>query len=74
LDIGCGVGAAALEIAKTSGLDVTGIDVDLGQIKTAQARAAYPNLKFSVMDASNSRLGVLGRLALNLQSRKRAGS
>ncbi len=50
LDVGCGVGAAACEIAARCGLDVTGIDVDLGQIEAA--RAAHPHLRFMVMDAT----------------------
>ena len=50
LDVGCGVGAAACEIAAKYGLDVTGIDVDPGQI--AAARAAHPHLRFMVMDAT----------------------
>ena len=52
LDVGCGVGATASEIAKTSGLDVTGIDVDPGQIEAARARAAHPHVHFMVMDAT----------------------
>jgi ubiquinone/menaquinone biosynthesis C-methylase UbiE len=50
LDVGCGVGAAACEIAARCGLDVTGIDVDPGQIEAA--RAACPHLRFMVMDAT----------------------
>ncbi len=50
LDVGCGVGAAASEVAARSGMEVTGIDVDPGQIKTA--RAAHPHLRFMVMDAA----------------------
>jgi ubiquinone/menaquinone biosynthesis C-methylase UbiE len=52
LDVGCGVGAAAHEIAGTSKLEVTGIDVDTKQIDTARAGAARPNLHFRVMDAT----------------------
>ncbi len=52
LDVGCGVGAAACEIADRYGLDVTGIDVDGRQIEAAQARAAHPHLRFMVMDAT----------------------
>jgi len=52
LDVGCGVGATASEIAKRSGLDVTGIDVDPSQIEAAQARGAHPHLHFMVMDAT----------------------
>ncbi len=50
LDVGCGVGTAAGEIAERYGLDVTGIDVDPGQIEAAQA--AHPHLHFVVMDAT----------------------
>ncbi len=52
LDVGCGVGATAREIARTSGLDVTGVDVDPQQIKAAQARGANPQLHFEAMDAT----------------------
>ena len=52
LDVGCGVGAAACEIADGYALDVTGIDVDHRQIEAAQARAAHPHLRFMVMDAT----------------------
>jgi ubiquinone/menaquinone biosynthesis C-methylase UbiE len=40
LDVGCGVGATACEVAKKYGVDVTGIDVDPKQIEAARARAA----------------------------------
>ena len=50
LDVGCGVGAAGHEVAARYGLDVTGIDVDPEQIEAA--RAAYPHLRFMVMDAT----------------------
>ncbi len=52
LDVGCGVGAAACEIAGASDLDVTGVDVDPKQIEAARAAAARPNLHFRVMDAT----------------------
>ena len=52
LDVGCGVGAAAQEIVRTTDLDVTGVDVDPEQIKAARARAEAPNLRFLVMDAT----------------------
>ena len=51
LDVGCGVGATACEIARTSGLDVTGVDVDPQQIAAAQARGANSQLHFEAMDA-----------------------
>jgi ubiquinone/menaquinone biosynthesis C-methylase UbiE len=49
LDVGCGVGAGC-EVAAGLGLNVTGIDVDPGQIEAA--RAAYPHIHFIVMDAT----------------------
>jgi len=52
LDVGCGVGTAACEIAKRYGLEVTGIDVDPGQIEAARAHATQPHLRFMVMDAT----------------------
>ena len=53
LDVGCGVGAAACEIAGASNLDVTGVDIDPKQIDAAaRAGAARPNLHFRVMDAT----------------------
>ncbi len=52
LDVGCGVGATAREIARTSGLDVTGIDVDPKQIEAARAARANPRPRFEVMDAT----------------------
>ena len=52
LDVGCGVGAADCEIAKRYSLDVTGIDVDPGQIEAARAREANPCLRFMVMNAT----------------------
>lgn len=53
LDVGCGNGAAPIHLAKTFGLDVTGIDVDPEQI--AAATAASANLRaarFLVADAT----------------------
>lgn len=52
LDVGCGVGAAAHEIAAASNLEVIGIDVDPKQVEAARAGAARPNLHFRVMDAT----------------------
>jgi len=52
LDVGCGVGAAASEIADATPLEVTGIDVDPKQIAMAQGGAARQNLHFKVMDAT----------------------
>jgi ubiquinone/menaquinone biosynthesis C-methylase UbiE len=52
LDVGCGVGSAAMEIAGTSGLRVTGIDVDPKQIEEAKRKGTLQNLQFRVMDAT----------------------
>ena len=52
LDVGCGVGVADSEIAKRYRLDVTGIDVDPGQIEAVRAREANPRFRFMVMDAT----------------------
>ena len=52
LDVGCGVGAAAREIAGTTKLEVTGIDIDPKQIETARNGPARTNLEFRVMDAT----------------------
>ncbi len=51
LDVGCGVGATACEIAGASNLEVTGVDIDPKQIDAARAASARPNLHFRVMDA-----------------------
>jgi len=52
LDVGCGVGFAASEIAGATHLDVTGVDVDPDQVAAAKERAARQNLRFRVMDAT----------------------
>jgi ubiquinone/menaquinone biosynthesis C-methylase UbiE len=52
LDVGCGVGAAAHEIAAKTGLEVTGVDLDPRQIEAAKNRGGLPNLNFRVMDAT----------------------
>jgi ubiquinone/menaquinone biosynthesis C-methylase UbiE len=39
LDFGCGTGAAAIHLASTLGLNVTGVDVDPEQIEAARARS-----------------------------------
>ena len=52
LDVGCGVGFAASEIAGATKLDVTGVDVDPDQVSAATHRAARENLRFRVMDAT----------------------
>jgi ubiquinone/menaquinone biosynthesis C-methylase UbiE len=55
LDVGCGVGASAYEVAKVRALDVTGVDVDPKQIEAARARRANPQPRFEAMDATELR-------------------
>jgi sterol 24-C-methyltransferase len=52
LDVGCGVGAAAREVAAAGGLCVTAVDLDPAQIEAANRDAAGPNLQYRVMDAT----------------------
>jgi SAM-dependent methyltransferase len=51
LDIGCGPGALALDLARR-GAVVTGLDRDAGAIRTARARAAGVSVTFVEADAS----------------------
>jgi len=50
LDLGCGTGRLASEIAK-SGARVVGVDIDPSMIE--RARAVYPGLEFHVVDATS---------------------
>jgi ubiquinone/menaquinone biosynthesis C-methylase UbiE len=53
LDVGCGNGAALIHLARTLGLDVTGVDIDPDQIQTAtQAANGLPSARFLVSDAT----------------------
>ena len=57
LDVGCGWGGLAFEIAKKSGCEVLGISLSSNQIKYAQNKAKELNLdnqvKFEIMDYRN---------------------
>lgn len=57
LDVGCGVGSAARRVAETRRLEVTGVDIDPEQIKSANAAAELPNLRYQVMDATRLEFG-----------------
>lgn len=50
LDIGCGFGAVAFDIAQRTGAKVHGIDLNAESIAEAQRRFQLPNLSFSVQD------------------------
>jgi SAM-dependent methyltransferase len=51
LDIGCGIGAVAYDVAKDTGASVLGIDIHEGNIATAKERYQHPGLEFRVGDA-----------------------
>ncbi len=50
LEIGCGTGELAYQLAKKTGMDVLGIDKCGTFIKTAQSTYSLPNLSFTVLD------------------------
>lgn len=51
LDIGCGLGAVAADIAQRTGARVHGVDLNADSIAEAQRRYQLPNLSFAVQDA-----------------------
>jgi 2-polyprenyl-3-methyl-5-hydroxy-6-metoxy-1,4-benzoquinol methylase len=51
LDIGCGIGAVAYDVAKQTGAFVLGMDFNAESIHTAQERFKHPNLVFRLGDA-----------------------
>lgn len=54
LEVGCGNGAVSKHVAKKYLLNVTGIDVDPGQIQLAQENIDdIPNIHFLAADATN---------------------
>ncbi len=57
LDIGCGIGAVAYDIATTSGAQVVGMDINAESIKTARQRYQHPRLEFRTGDALETLLG-----------------
>ena len=53
LEVGCGNGAAALHVARTFHLAVTGVDIDTDQIALARAAAGpEPGVQFQLADAT----------------------
>lgn len=55
LDVGCGTGLMASEIAKAGAKKVIGIDFSPDAIKTAQAEHEHPNLLYKVEDVKKHR-------------------
>lgn len=51
LDIGCGLGAVAHDIAQRTGATVHGVDLNEDSIAEAKRRFQLPNLSFAVQDA-----------------------
>jgi ubiquinone/menaquinone biosynthesis C-methylase UbiE len=51
LDIGCGIGALAYDVAEKSGAYVLGIDINAENITQARARYPHPRISFHVVDA-----------------------
>ena len=50
IDIGCGIGAVAYDVAQVAA-QVVGVDFNAGNIKTARERYQHPHLEFRVGDA-----------------------
>ena len=49
LDVGCGIGALARDLAR-AGAQVVGVDTNADSIETARARFAHPGVEFRVAD------------------------
>ena len=54
LELGCGTGELAFELAKIAGARVTGVDRSQKFIDYASANYRQPNLRFLVADFSDS--------------------
>lgn len=52
LEVGCGIGSLAHDIAERSGCRVDGVDINPQSIEDGKARFSHPNLAFSVCDAT----------------------
>ena len=51
LDIGCGIGAVAYDVAEKSAARVVGVDISENNIKIARERYRHPRLEYHVGDA-----------------------
>lgn len=52
VDIGCGIGAVAFDVAARCGAVVTGVDLSAEKIREAKARHSHPRLTFLTGDAT----------------------
>lgn len=50
LDIGCGLGAVAYDVAEKAGAEVLGIDLEAANIAVARQRYAHPRITYQVGD------------------------
>ena len=54
LDVGCGNGASAIHMARTFGLEVTGVDIDPAQVRAAEEAASEADgVRFRHRDAAH---------------------
>ncbi len=51
LDIGCGIGAVAYDVAEISGADVVGIDLNVDHLSIARERFSHPRVRYVLGDA-----------------------
>lgn len=51
LDIGCGIGEVARDVAERAGVDVVGVDLNAQSIAAAKSRNAHPRVEYRVGDA-----------------------
>ena len=56
LDVGCGIGAVAFDIAERSGASVVGVDLSAENIETARKRYGHPRVEYRVQDGARNSL------------------
>lgn len=54
LDLGCGIGAVAYDVAEKAGVEVVGIDINETNINMANQRYAHPRVRYVVGDVLKS--------------------
>jgi 2-polyprenyl-3-methyl-5-hydroxy-6-metoxy-1,4-benzoquinol methylase len=50
LDVGCGIGALAFDVAKKAGAEVVGVDLSSDNIRTAVTKYSHPDVSYLVGD------------------------